>query len=114
MFLCFNVLVYMDMSAEPSGTATIAMGFDDTIAAANRTWNIKVAQIPCGANYRSFFVLDGSNIDGYDCRAPSGCLQYFTGIAPTSGPEVFAGMQKSHQSFNWRNFLQPQHAKNME
>ena len=45
----FNISVYVDMGAGNSDTATLALAFNG--ANTNRKWDIKVAQIPCGARY---------------------------------------------------------------
>ena len=41
--------IYVDLGALPSDSATLNFGFTGTSTA--RLWDIKVAQIPCGANY---------------------------------------------------------------
>ena len=41
--------IYVDLGALPSDSATLNFGF--TGASTSRLWDIKVAQIPCGANY---------------------------------------------------------------
>jgi hypothetical protein len=43
------ISVYVDIGTEASGTATLAFAFDG--ASTNRKYDIKVAQIPCGASY---------------------------------------------------------------
>ena len=42
-------IVYVDIGTEASGTATLAFAFDGD--STNRKYDIKVAQIPCGAKY---------------------------------------------------------------
>ena len=46
-------------------TLSFALNVGGTAVAADRTWSIKVNQIPCN--------MRGQN------QAPNGCLQYFTG-----------------------------------
>ena len=48
-YLNLNILVYVDIGNESSGTATLAFAF--TGASTQRKWDIKVAQIPCGTRY---------------------------------------------------------------
>jgi len=55
--------IYVDIGAANSDTATIAFTIGTT-SSTSRLWDIKVAQIPCGANY----------------APPDGCLQYQTGL----------------------------------
>jgi len=64
--------IYVDIGAASSDTATISFTIGTTTST-SRIWDIKVAQIPCGANY----------------APPDGCLQYQTG---TTG---------RFTSFNW-------------
>jgi len=55
--------IYIDIGAANSDTATVAFTIGTT-SSTSRIWDIKVAQIPCGANY----------------APPDGCLQYQTGL----------------------------------
>merc|ERR1719266_2635019 len=55
--------IYIDIGAANSDTATVAFTIGTT-SSTSRKWDIKVAQIPCGANY----------------APPDGCLQYQTGL----------------------------------
>jgi len=54
--------IYVDIGTESSGTAALAFAFDGDNA--NRKWDIKVAQIPCGATY----------------TPNDGCVQWHTGL----------------------------------
>jgi len=71
--------IYIDLGTGSSDSANLALAFSGTNT--NRKWDIKVAQIPCGARY----------------APPNGCLQYQTGITgqittfnfpTTSGPHL--------------------------
>merc|ERR1719323_5644 len=71
--------IYVDVGTGSSDTATLALAFSGTNT--NRKWDIKVAQIPCGARY----------------APPDSCLQWQTGITgqittfnfpTTSGPHL--------------------------
>lgn len=59
----FSSLVYIDIGAAATDTATLTFTFD-TAASTIRTWDIRASQIVCGAPY----------------APPSGCLQYHTGL----------------------------------
>ena len=47
-------LVYVDLGTGASDSATLALAFMN--ANTNRKWDIKVAQIPCGATYAYVFL----------------------------------------------------------
>ena len=49
MYFCVPI-VYVDIGAVASDTATLAFNFAGT--SNNRNFEIKVTQVPCGANYR--------------------------------------------------------------
>ena len=75
--------VYIDLGRGASDTATIALSFGDSSSSQNK-WDIKVAQIPCGANYECVYIYFFSIVillykfDLY--RPPEGCLQWSTGL----------------------------------
>lgn len=57
--------IYIDLGTPSTNTATLTFTFATTSTiTTDRTWDIRVAQIPCSANY----------------APPSGCLQYHTGL----------------------------------
>ena len=61
-----------------------------------RSWNIKIALLPCGANYLGIYVLKNSNnnfgnLNLPRATAPLDCLQYFTAT------------QGQVSSFNWKD-----------
>merc|ERR1719150_3442803 len=72
--------IYIDIGAANSDTATVAFTIGAT-SSTSRIWDIKVAQIPCGANY----------------APPDGCLQYQTGLTGR------------FTSFNWADSTTTQH-----
>ena len=49
VFQLFYISVYVDLGTGASDSATLALAFQN--ANTNRKWDIKVAQIPCGATY---------------------------------------------------------------
>ena len=84
-FIFFSLVsVYIDLGRGASDTATIALSFGDSSSSQNK-WDIKVAQIPCGANYEYFCIFTFFNLHPlYDIdffhRPPEGCLQWSTGL----------------------------------
>ena len=57
-------IVYIDMGAGGSDTGTIMFSFDTT-STTSRKYDIKVAQIPCGTNYRYLIWLYAWGISGF-------------------------------------------------
>merc|ERR1712050_19921 len=70
--------IYVDLGALPSDSATLNFAFSGT--STTRLWDIKVAQIPCGANY----------------APPDGCLQYQEGLTGRLETFNFASTTSSH------------------
>ncbi|XP_045027805.1 uncharacterized protein LOC116920532 isoform X3 [Daphnia magna] len=83
--------MYIDVSSSALTPTDVQLMFNFAAGTATRTWNIKIAMLPCGASY----------------LAPPGCLQYFTAssgrvrsfnwqdVAPTANPR-----QLNNQNYN--------------
>lgn len=71
--------MYIDVPSSALTPTDVQLMFNFAAGVATRTWNIKIAMLPCGASY----------------LAPPGCLQYFT----ASSGRV--------RSFNWQDVGAP-------
>ncbi|KAK4010419.1 hypothetical protein OUZ56_019561 [Daphnia magna] len=71
--------MYIDVPSSGLTPTDVQLMFNFAAGTATRTWNIKIAMLPCGASY----------------LAPPGCLQYFT----ASSGRV--------RSFNWQDVAAP-------
>ena len=83
------ILVYLDIGNSDSSTVEFAFG---TTSSTSRQWDVKVAQIPCGASYgyvmlkkipNNFVFVNHSKseiISLKSIRPPDDCLQWSTGI----------------------------------
>ncbi|XP_059351680.1 uncharacterized protein LOC130689828 isoform X2 [Daphnia carinata] len=67
--------MYLDVPSSATTPSDVQLVFNFGTATATRSWNIKIAMLPCGASY----------------LAPAGCLQYYT----ASSGKV--------KSFNWQD-----------
>lgn len=74
----FFPTVYLDLGSASSDTATLELSFSG--ASTTRKWEIKVAQIPCGATY----------------APPSGCLQWHTALTGQIQTFNFGDTSSSH------------------
>jgi hypothetical protein len=95
--------VYLDVPSSDVTTTDVQLMFNfatGTATPSSRSWNIKIALLPCGADYLGnrimiFLFYKRFNVNGnlfsYWSSAPVDCLQYFT--APTGRVS----------SFNWRD-----------
>ena len=68
------------MGTLASDTATLNFAFGGS--STSRMWEVKVSQIPCGANYgyMAFLILSFEHKNHVHFRPRDGCLQYHTGL----------------------------------
>jgi hypothetical protein len=89
--------VYLDVPSSAITSTDVQLMFNFGTSTATRSWNIKIAMLPCGAFYlgkKSEYQKSKLIHINYDLlirKAPTDCLQYFS----TSSGKV--------KSFNWQD-----------
>ena len=106
MLLCHYLiiicsLVYLDSGSKGSMTSVTVV----TIGDFNRLYQIKVAQIPCAANYRGNYIKNGIKliVNRKTFVAWEGCLQYHDSVSGTINSFNFnsgLGLQLSNQDYS--------------